>query len=552
MNKSFNLHTIALLIISTYYLSSLLIFNAVVVSPHDNLDITAVNDHIIGETFRGNFNAANNFLSGHIKWFHIETMFYPFNLLHLILDDKEFYFISEILKKILSYLSFYLLARSLTKDKFNSFISAIVYSSIVNLEYRMGFGIVLMPYLLYLLTSKKNFQTKHSLIIFFIGLNSDIARDYLALILLIPVSILIRQSIKNINVLLYYFVIITVSTLIAATPIILSLIEFKDIHRGNMDIHGFNNIFNISNFIKIFFFPKLLLFFLILLLSFFLKNKKVIFLSTFFIFIYFLSIYINPLLKNYVFLHLDFIQGFNFQRIDRSLNLIICIILVYNLKHLNSLFLKKLTYFLSILTAITIHLSYPILEATKILIKNTFNSESKFIELKKIIKKNNFTELKNFLLDEKNYKQEINISKLESSFTFDKYYKFKTYKFIKSIVKQDRVMSIGLDPMIAVMNDIKVIDGYHTIYPSSYKTRFRKIIAMELEADEARKDYYDNFGTRVYVLFRDKKNLLINFKEAKIVGASYVISSFEIENASLEIICKKCNDNAGIFLYKIL
>ena len=158
MNKSFNLHTIALLIISTYYLSSLLIFNAVVVSPHDNLDITAVNDHIIGETFRGNFNAANNFLSGHIKWFHIETMFYPFNLLHLILDDKEFYFISEILKKILSYLSFYLLARSLTKDKFNSFISAIVYSSIVNLEYRMGFGIVLMPYLLYLLTSKKIFK----------------------------------------------------------------------------------------------------------------------------------------------------------------------------------------------------------------------------------------------------------------------------------------------------------------------------------------------------------------------------------------------------------
>ena len=99
MNKSFNLHTVALLIISTYYLSSLLIFNEVVINPHDNLDITAVNDHIIGKIYNGNFNAASNFLSGYIKWFYIETIFYPFNLLHLILEDKEFYFFSEILKK---------------------------------------------------------------------------------------------------------------------------------------------------------------------------------------------------------------------------------------------------------------------------------------------------------------------------------------------------------------------------------------------------------------------------------------------------------------------
>ena len=39
-------------------------------------------------------------------------------------------------------------------------------------------------------------------------------------------------------------------------------------------------------------------------------------------------------------------------------------------------------------------------------------------------------------------------------------------------------MSVGLDPMIAVMNDIKVIDGYHSIYPLSYKIEFRKIIAV--------------------------------------------------------------------------
>ena len=557
MNKSFNLHTVALLIISTYYLSSLLIFNEVVINPHDNLDITAVNDHIIGKIYNGNFNAASNFLSGYIKWFYIETIFYPFNLLHLILEDKEFYFFSEILKKTLSYFSFYLLAKSLTKNKFNSFISAIFYTSIVNLEYRMGFGVVLMPYLLYLLTSKQKFKIKHSLILFFIGLNSDVARDYLSLILLIPLSIIIRQSIKNISVMFYFFIIITISMTIAGMPILLSVIDLKDIHRVELQKHGLSytlsNIFKTENFIKIYYFPKLFLFYFILFLSFFLKTKKIIFLSIFFIFIYFLSFYINSALKVYIFPFIDLIKSFNFRRIDRCLNLVICIILVYNLKYLKSLYLKKIMYFFFILTVVIIHLSFPIFEATKILVKNSFFNESKYVELKEIIiDKNNYTELKNFFLNKKNYKQEINFSKLKSPLTFNSYYKFEDYGFIKSIVKQDRVMSVGLDPMVAVMNDLRVIDGYHTLYPLSYKINFKKIIAKELEANKTLKNYYEIFANRVYVFFTDKNNLLINFKEAKIIGANYVISSFEIQNVNLELKCRKCNGNEGIFLYRIL
>ena len=34
--------------------------------------------------------------------------------------------------------------------------------------------------------------------------------------------------------------------------------------------------------------------------------------------------------------------------------------------------------------------------------------------------------------------------------------------------------------MIAVMNDMYVIDGYHNIYPTRYKIKFRKIIEKEL------------------------------------------------------------------------
>ena len=91
-------------------------------------------------------------------------------------------------------------------------------------------------------------------------------------------------------------------------------------------------------------------------------------------------------------------------------------------------------------------------------------------------------------------------------------------------------MSVGIDPMIAVMNDIKVIDGYHTIYSMEYKKKFRKIIAHELEINNILKNYYDNWGNRVYAFYSDSNKLLINFKEAKAIGADYIISAFPIEN----------------------
>ena len=141
---------------------------------------------------------------------------------------------------------------------------------------------------------------------------------------------------------------------------------------------------------------------------------------------------------------------------------------------------------------------------------------------------------------------------LNSTNTFDNYYRFEEYSFIKSVVKQERVISVGLDPFIAVMSDIKVIDGYHTIYSMDYKKRFREIIADELEANDWLRKYYDNWGNRVYAFYNDSNKLLINFKAAKSVGANYVISAFPIKNVELESICENCRDNKDIFLYKIL
>ena len=134
-------------------------------------------------------------------------------------------------------------------------------------------------------------------------------------------------------------------------------------------------------------------------------------------------------------------------------------------------------------------------------------------------------------------------------YTFKGYYSYDDYKEIRAIVKNKRVLSIGLDPMVAVMNNIKTIDGYHTLYPLSYKSKFRKIIENELENNEKFQKYYDNWGSRVYAFVSNPNNILINYKAAKEIGADYVISKFNLSSDDLVLECRKCKNN--LYLYQI-
>ena len=136
--------------------------------------------------------------------------------------------------------------------------------------------------------------------------------------------------------------------------------------------------------------------------------------------------------------------------------------------------------------------------------------------------------------------------------SFNSYYKYNTYKKIKILVGSSRVASIGVNPMIAVMNDINVIDGYHTLYQLSYKIKFRKIIEQELNQNEKLKDYFDNWGNRVYLFYSDKDNLLINFNEVKNLGAEYIISSFPIKNQVLLSKYVLYDEKNKIYLYRLI
>ena len=119
----------------------------------------------------------------------------------------------------------------------------------------------------------------------------------------------------------------------------------------------------------------------------------------------------------------------------------------------------------------------------------------------------------------------IKIKKIENYqnlYTFEGYYNFHNYKKIKEIVKNERTISVGLDPMVAVIHEIYVLDGYHSIYPLHYKKKFRKIIEPELNLNSNYKKYFDDWGSRVYTsLYRPKypEKYQLNYDSPKSLGA---------------------------------
>jgi len=564
MNKNYNLHIISLLIFSTYYLSSLLIFNGVVINPHDNLEINQVYNYVISKIINGDLESYKIFIGGEFKWHYLDKIFYPVNIFHLILDNKQFYFFEEILNKIISYSSFYLFSKSFFNNKIHSIIGALFYATLINNINNPAPTIFLpfLPYLLYLVVSKDQFKFKHITVIFFIGLNSSLVFDYLSMILMLIFSFFIVSKNKY-KIVFNFLTVISLGMIIAAIPLFISILG-DPIHRTSMgDKDGILNIIiwefrkyyellSPNNLKEIFYFPTYLLKILILVSCFFIKDKNIRLYFSFIFLTYLLKYFFLSDLSQIIFTHFFIIlKAFNFSRVANILPLLFSILLVAILNVNKNKIFRNVFITLTITSSIFLQIYFPVQEFFKEILKENLKKES--IELvKKKHKGKKIKEIITIIRDKKNYKYENLSYNLKATNTFDSYYKFEIYKKIKLLVGSSRVASIGIDPMIAAMNDINIIDGYHNIYPLSYKKKFRKIIQEELNQNDVLKKYYDDWGNRVYMFYSNKNNLLFNFKEAKNLGAEYIISSFVIKNENLELNRLLRDINNKIYLYKII
>jgi hypothetical protein len=134
-----------------------------------------------------------------------------------------------------------------------------------------------------------------------------------------------------------------------------------------------------------------------------------------------------------------------------------------------------------------------------------------------------------------------------------------------------RVVSVGLNPSVALYNGFYTLDAYQNHYPLAYKRKFRKIIAGELDKSAHLKDYFDHWGSRCYVFSADLENscaydcrkdaqtgvnLSIDTGALKDMGGAYIFSAVPILNAeSLHIVQEQVfEDNVSsykIHLYKL-
>ena len=140
--------------------------------------------------------------------------------------------------------------------------------------------------------------------------------------------------------------------------------------------------------------------------------------------------------------------------------------------------------------------------------------------------------------------------------SYNQFYATELFDQIKKDIKQPidsfKVISIGIEPMIAMYNGFNTLDGYVTDYKKSYKVNFRKIIEKELDKSEHWRSYFDNWGSRCYVFVSELefigkdyrlhyhsipkdfkiKNLDLNIEAFKNLGGLYIISNVEIINYS--------------------
>jgi len=561
LNKNY-IFFLGFFLIFLNYFFSILLFGKVIIQPHDNLDNIVVYDHIISEIYNGNLQAIKIFISGEFKWYFLEEIFYPINLLHLFVNDKSFYFLENIIKLLISFFSFYIFSKSITKDKSVSTLGAILYATTTQtLNITPGLGLTFLPYFIYLLNKDHKLKTKHFLIIFLAGLNTSITHEFLSIIFILPLAFFIKKNFNK-NIIFYFLIIYTIAVLLGNLPLFLASI-LEETHRLDFQNKRIDLISNFFLEIKslfsisvlntsVFNIPLKILYILLFLLIFLINDKVYKNIIIFCLIIFILKIFSNSNIIDFFFESffsgLIFLKSFNFTRIDKIFPLIFAILLVLSLIRLNNIFLKKIIYFIAIISVVSIQIATPQLEIFKNVFYYSLKNEKKH-EFIKNIQSNKFMQSLRIISDKENFSSERAF--LSSNKDFDTYFRFNDYNEIKDIVKDERIMSVGLDPMIAAMNNIKVIDGYHTQYPLSYKIKFRKIIENELKKNDSLREYYDTWGSRLYAFYDDKNNLELNFTEAKSLGANFVLSSFQINSENLDLVCSNCGNSKDLFLYKI-
>ena len=500
------------------YVVSFILFGNFTLFYIDRLDNEIVYNHILGNFYKGNYEAAEIFLNGETKVLWLRRLFQPFSLIYIFNTEFAFWFF-DILTKIISYLSFYVLAKKLIKNLYIVSLGACFFASL-NAFSLWGLLISTFPYFVYLILFKEKLKLKHYIISIIVALNSEIVHSpYFVIFLFIFLIVFKGLKLKELRNLFFISVIFYTFVILSNSNILYAFIFDGPFHREEMI--PLSNSFNIlETFLSLFYLNPLLqdnifsyslaknipymLFSLIFFpLIFFSKDKKLISLTLIIFTLWSLSIIIN----NYEF---------------------------YFKKYWNPGYYYIYTVFIYSIFFLLVNDRFKKLIPVSIILILMFQTNSNFVPVAK------------------KFVEPFKVQNFRNYYTFNGYYMKDSYSKIKKIVGEKKVISLWpIDPMVATMNEIYSLDGEHNLYPLSYKKKFFNIIKNELEDNSDFKDYYLKWGHRVYAFVNDKNNVKIDFIEAKKIGASYVISKYLVNNLNLKFVTE-IKGVEILYLYEII
>ena len=524
-NKKQNYHYLFLFILSLNYLIPLIIFGKITLFYPDALEIEIVYNKFIGEFVKGNFNSID-IMTGHINWEHLRRLFSPIYYLYAF-NNELAHWLVDIILKITAYISFFILAKKISKNYLLIGLLACLFASTTD-QSHLSFGIAICPYLIYLISFKKQINFKHYLIIIFFGLNADLMTTIWIMPFICLTSYFINKKIVSDKKLhtIKILAIFNIFLFLASANLIYTSLFGEALHREEYlrtGIPFFENL--IMAFNQLFKIPSTLDHQLIHNIRYAIILVPAIILTLVWrepISFKSLSLIISIIIILFFLRSESFV---NFQNSSQGL------FKTTNFNYINSCF--PLLYVIFLLHLCSIKKIFKIMIFPISISLIIFQIDSSIVP---------FT--KSYLLKNK--------SEYRNLYTFKGYYSYDKYLEIKKIVKNKRTMSVGLNPMVAVMNDIKAIDGYYTVYPLTHKKRYRKIIEDEIENNLFLKNNFDAWGNRVMIYFSSNENPnenKIKFTEAKKIGVDYVISKYKLKNKDLELV-KKISNN--LYLFRIL
>ena len=115
-NKSINIKFFILSVLALNYLIPIFFFGNITLFYHDALEAEIVYNDVIGKYLQGNKEAFSLFLNEQIQKEYLRRVFQPFIFLYVIFETEVAYWITDILVKIISYSSFYVLAKNIYKE----------------------------------------------------------------------------------------------------------------------------------------------------------------------------------------------------------------------------------------------------------------------------------------------------------------------------------------------------------------------------------------------------------------------------------------------------